>query len=390
MTSVASPAAQRTPWRGAPAVRLAEVVVFGVLPLLVLGYVFGQILFADLAVYAVFPYTVAADAILHWQSPYPALDDPDFLRGAGYVYPPLTAIVSTPLTLVSLEVAEVVVMVVLIAVAGATLAVVGVRDWRCYGVVFLWPPVLSAIQTGNITLVMALAAALVWRFRDRGRASGISLGLSLAAKLYLWPLGVWMLATRRYRAAIWSAVVAVTALTVTWAAIGFRGLVDYPSLLRRLSDMEDEWGFSVFSVALDLGVGESGARALWLACAIAVLAFAVLLGRRGEERGAFVLAVAAAIAFSPIVWLHYFALLLVVAAVAEQRLGLVWFAPLLLYGTNPAGDEIVPVLGNGTPLQNAATVAVAALTVGLAVRASLTPRAARSDRAGLSPQRAAA
>ena len=74
------------------------------------------------------------------------------------------------------------------------------------------------------------------------------------------------------------------------------------------------------------------------------------------------LAVAAVIAVSPIVWLHYFSLLLVIVAVAQPRLSVVWFAPLLMWGS----EEIT----NGTPFQNALTLAAAALTVILAVRAS--------------------
>ena len=65
-----------------------------------------------------------------------------------------------------------------------------------------------------------------------------------------------------------------------------------------------------------------------------LLAAVVVLARRGDERRAFVVAVAAALACSPIVWLHYFALLLVVVAVAEPRLGLLWFVPLAMWGSD--------------------------------------------------------
>ena len=73
-------------------------------------------------------------------------------------------------------------MALLAAGVVATLAVLDVRDWRCYGLAFLWPPVLSAIQTGNVTIPLALSAALVWRFRDRSTVSGVCLGVSMAAK----------------------------------------------------------------------------------------------------------------------------------------------------------------------------------------------------------------
>ena len=378
MSSLVAGARADARWRGTP-LRALELVLFGILPLLALGYVFGRVVVGGLDVYAVLPYTTAAHAILHGQSPYPALTDPDFLRGAGYVYPPLTAQASIPLTALPLPVAEVSMMVLLVGALLGTLWVLGVRDWRCYGMPFLWPPVLSAIQTGNVTLLMGLAAALVWRFRDRERASGAVLGISLAAKLFLWPLAGWMLATRRWRAALWCFVVAVGALAVTWGAIGFAGLTGYPTLLHHWSNYADDFAFSVYAVALDFGAGSLVARTLWLVLALAVVACSFLLGRRGDDRGSFVLALAAAIAFSPIVWLHYFALLVVVVAVLEQRLAPAWFVPLLMWVT--MDGAAVPAIGNGTPLQTVSTLAVAALTVLLAVRGgSFLPRQAPGAR----------
>jgi Glycosyltransferase family 87 len=368
-----------TRWRGTP-LRMAEFLLFGFLPLLALGYVFGRVVVGGLDVYAVLPYTHAAHAILHGQSPYPALTDPDFMRGAGYVYPPLTAQASIPLTALPLHVAGVSMMVLLVGALLGTLWILGVRDWRCYGMPLLWPPVLSAIQTGNITLLMGLAAALVWRFRDREYAAGAALGISLAAKLFLWPVAGWMLATRRWRATGSGIAVAVVALAVTWGAIGFAGLAGYPTLLHSWSNYADDFAFSLYAVALDFGATSFVARTLWLLLALAVIAFSFFLGRRGDEGGSFVLALAAAIAFSPIVWLHYFALLLVVVAVMEQRLGPAWFAPLLMWIT--MGGAAVPAIGNGTPLQTLTTLAVAALTVGLALRRPEWRRATREPVAG--------
>ena len=153
----------------------------------------------------------------------------------------------------------------------------------------------------------------------------------------------------------------------SWAVIGFDGFRRYPTLLRELSDGADEWGYSVYPLALDLGAGDAVARGLWVILAVGVLAASVVLARRGDERRSFILAVAAVIAVSPVVWLHYFSLLLVVVAVAQQRLGLVWFAPLLMWGS----EEIT----NGTTLQTLLTLAAAALTMVLALRAAPATRA---------------
>ena len=101
------------------------------------------------------------------------------------------------------------------------------------------------------------------------------------------------------------------------------------------------------------GLGSLGAGAL--ACV-------VLLARRGDERGAFIVSIAAALALTPIVWLHYFALLAVVVALAQSRLGLVWFVPL--------GMVLTPGSGQPTPFETSWTLAVAALTIALALRAS--------------------
>ena len=93
-----------------------------------------------------------------------------------------------------------------------------------------------------------------------------------------------------------------------------------------------------------------------------LLAAVVWAGRRGDERSAFILTVAAALALSPIVWLHYFALLLIVVALAQPTLGLVWFVPLAMV--------VTPGSGHPTPFETGATLAIAALTIALALRTS--------------------
>ena len=99
---------------------------------------------------------------------------------------------------------------------------------------------------------------------------------------------------------------------------------------------------------------------MWLGVGAGLLIGAVGLARRGDERRAFVLALVASLALTPIVWLHYFALLLVVVALMRSRLGLVWFVPLAMI--------ITPGSGNPTPFETSWTLAVAAVTIGLALR----------------------
>ena len=339
---------------------VTTVVALAFLPVLAMTLIFVNVARGGLVTDFEQAFYPAAEALLDGDDIYPELDDPVIAAGAAYVYPPLTAIATIPLTPLSVGVAGFVAMALLLATVLLTLYVLGVRDWRCYGLVLLWPPVISAIQTGNITIPLAFGAALSWRFRDHAWAGAASLGVSLAAKLILWPLLLWQAVTGRLRAAIASLALAVALVLASWAVIAFEGLRDYPDLLRRIQELEEAEGYTVYALAYDLGASSAVARALGLAVAVGLLLAVVVAGRRGEERRAFALAVAAALACSPIVWLHYFALLVITVAVAEPRLGAAWFVPLAMYASTGTY--------NGTTLQTAVTVAAAALTVVLAVR----------------------
>lgn len=341
--------------------RMVEVAVFGVLAVSVLCLIFIKVTRGGMVTDFENAFYGAADALRRGESPYVELDDPSFLGGEAYVYPPLTAIISIPFTVLSHQVAGIVVMALLVLTVVGILLTLGVRDWRCYGMAFLWPPIISAIQTGNITIPLALGASLIWRFRDRAPASAAAAGVTLAAKAILWPLLIWLGTTRRLRAAALSVIVGGTVLVVSWAAIGFAGVRQYPELLRRLRDVDEPFGYSVYALSLDFGTSDELARVLGLLLAVALLSAVVILGRRGDERRAFIVAMAAVLACSPAAWLHYFALLLVAVAVAEPRLGPAWFAPLAMYVSTGTL--------NGTTFQTAAVVLAAAVTVAAALRA---------------------
>jgi len=86
------------------------------------------------------------------------------------------------------------------AIVGA-LGVLRVRDLRCYALALLSIPVLQGFIWGNATLLLVPLVALAWRWRDRWGQAGIVVGLAVASKLFAWPLIVWLVGTRRYRAA---------------------------------------------------------------------------------------------------------------------------------------------------------------------------------------------
>src|SRR5205814_6286022 len=145
---------------------------------------------------------------------------------------------------------------------GLTLSVLGVRDWRCYGVTLLWYPVLQNFLIGSITSLLALGLAVLWRYRDDRRVATLVSATVIAAKVFLWPLVFWLAATRRWTTALYAVAVGIAAVAVSWALFGFAGLTSYPRLLDELSRLEAWKSYSAVAFGIMLGLSTGEARAL--------------------------------------------------------------------------------------------------------------------------------
>ena len=285
----------------------------------------------------------AAERLLDLSSPYPA-----------YGYPPLVAFLSVPFAL--LPSPEVLVTALMIACVPAALWLLGVRDWRCYVVAFLWGPVFNAVQTANVTLPIVLGAAVCWRWREQTRVTAVVGGLTAALKILAWPLLVWLAATGRKLAAVGLVVVAVGTTLGLWAVVGFSGLLSYPDSVDNLQGVEGERGYTFQALVADAGSAEELGTLLAALAALAALVGCVLYGRRGDDARSFALALVAALVASPIVWLHSFALLLAPVALLRPRLSWVWFVPATFWFYSEG-------TGNGAPWQTAATMLAAGVVV---------------------------
>ncbi len=303
----------------------------------------------------------AADRIVHGESPYPsALSAAALSAGHAFVYPPLSAEVLIPLTWVPRGVATALFTLALALALVATLRLVGVRDIRCYAAAFLWGPTLAALQTANLTLLLALATAGAWRLRDNRHGGPACTALAMAPKLLAWPLLAWAGGARRTGLAFRSLCAALFLTFLTWAAIGLTGLTSYPHVVHQVTRIESPGSYSVYALAREIGCGSTAADIVWLTTATALLVATVFVSRKDERRG-FVLAVAASLAFAPIIWLHYFALLLVPLAIARPRFDAAWLLPVALLGASGTG--------NGGVIRTIMTLIVAATVVA----ASLAP-----------------
>jgi hypothetical protein len=267
-----------------------------------------------------------ARAVLDGAAIYPEPTRDNIVLGNPAVYPPLFIIASVPLALLPVAAASWIWFCVLGACVFFAMWILGVRDWRCHVLAITSPVTIHGLFYGNLTVAMVLLVALAWRYRDRAPIAGLALGAAVAAKLFVWPLVVWLLLTRRFAAAAWAAGSGVVLVLGAWALIGFEGFREYPKLLRVVQDVYAERSISVSTVAGALGASVSVAVAVAALVAVACVGIAAWLVRREDgDRRAFAVLVAACVLASPIVWPNYAALLFVPIAVTWPRLAPVWF-----------------------------------------------------------------
>ncbi len=209
------------------------------------------------------------------------------------------------------------------------LRLLDVRDWRCFAAALVSWPFLFSLDLGAVGPLLLLGCAVAWRTRDRLWPPAIALASIIVAKLFPWPLAVWLLITKRFRAFALTVALGVVVTLAAWAAIGFAGMSEYPQMLSNLSYIQEARAVSLVAVLLAIGVPGGIASTLAIAAAAALLfvAWRVAQGPEGERR-AFGLAVMAALTASPIVWDHYLVLLFVPIALLSPRFSAMWFVPL--------------------------------------------------------------
>jgi hypothetical protein len=281
----------------------------------------------------------AAGKVLHATSPYVYDGDKTF------AYPPFAAWLLVPLHPLSGAAAAIVWTLLSVAMVVAALWLLELRDWRCYALALVFLSTRSAVHLGTIEPLLLLAIAAAWHWRDRVLGSSTAIGAAVVLKLFLWPLALWFAFTRRVRAAALAVGVAVALAFVGWAAIGFAGIGDYPHVLRRLADDESTSSYSVVALGVRAHLPLVAARVVSVLVALALLALAAWLARdrqrtpRERDVATLTITLAAAFAASPIVWVHYFLLLLVPLALLRPRLSLLWFVP---FAFQPLGEAAWP------------------------------------------------
>lgn len=314
-------------------------------------------------------YLPGAAAVADGASPYPeTLDGVDV--GLVYAYPPQLAFALTPLTALSEDAAVALTVIFSLAALMGALAILGVRDLRCYAVVVLWLPGWNTLQMGNLSAALLLLVACVWVFRETLWPLVLALATAISLKLFLWPLLVWGLATRRLLPVALSVAVGVATTLAAWAAIGFAGLASYPELLSMIAEQES---YSIAGMAAEIGLGHTVGRVAALVVGAALIGLCASYASRSDDERAFICALAAAFALSPVIWLHYLVLLIVPLALRRPHFSALWLLPIALW--------VCPRSENGDGLQPFVPALVVAVMLALLLvdrRDSRSPQAAQS------------
>ncbi len=278
-----------------------------------------------------------------------------------FVYPAPAAFLMAPFGALPWSVAVVAFTLSLVAALVLALRLLGVRDWRCHALALASLPMASSIMIGTLSPFIALGAAAAWRYRDRRFVVAAAIVGVVVTKIFLWPLVIWLVATRRFRTAATTVVLGIVLSVGCWGILGFDGLRDYPHRLGRVAGLEQDKSYSPFALFRLFDLSSGSARLAVLALTVAGLAaiMAVARGNDGDRRS-FLVALGIGLIASPIVWLHYLVLLVVPLALYRPRFSVAWLLPLA-YWFLPGQEN------HGSAGNIAVMLALTAVTLALAM-----------------------
>lgn len=293
--------------------------------------------FGDLSIYA-----AGGTAVLHGTPLYQLR----FAFGLRFTYPPFAALLFAPLTWLPVTAGRVLVSAAtLLALPVSSYLVLRLPPWPAqlgrgravqlalaFSAAAIWlEPERTNLKYGqvNVFLTTMVLLDLTWIERGRNRGLGGAL-IGVAAGIKLTPalFAVYLLATRRYRAAAtaaatFGATVAIAFALVPGDAARYWDLsfLD-PAHVGRIQNVANQ---SLLG-ALARVLGTLSVGPVWLPAAAAVggagIALAARAGRAGQAAHAFALCAVTSLLISPISWSHHWVLAvpaLLVAVVAATR-----------------------------------------------------------------------
>lgn len=321
-------------------------------------------------------YLGAAHAFLEgqpvYQLGYTGIDLP-------YTYPPITLPFLVPLTWlddrVALQAMNAAGLVAMLVAVWFTTKMLGYEGTRgrlglvaAIGAVLIWTePLQRNLELGQINIFVMLLVVADLALPGRSRLKGIGIGAATATKLLPGLFVIYLLLTRRFRAAF-VAMGAFAGLTLLGVIIQPGGSYDYWVTGRAfdshrvLMTFSPRYGGNQSLQGLTARMlGTDQQNTIWwmlsvMAIVVAGLALAVAAQRRGEEAMAIVVVGFTTLLISPVTWSHYWLWIGPMAAVlidAVRRspglarvlaggLAVAAFLPFLMWPARDRTGELIP------------------------------------------------
>ena len=262
-------------------------------------------------------------------------------------YPPFIAILSIPLTWLSLNnliigwfIFEV---GCLAAIAGMlTFLWKGRVDWiQAIFILFLllsWYPVMVDLLYGQLTILLAtlLLAALLALRKNHKILAGVIIGFSVAIKMFTWPLIIYFAVKKDWKALFSSILTTLGLNLVALIVLGFTPIMDYYlHVSMQVSAIYHGFlkNYSIWSIGYRLFEGSGltekdfisapplvdlPSAAPWVSAALAAafLVVGLIWAIRSKEVDiAYSILICVLVAISPIAWDHYYLMILICLAV---------------------------------------------------------------------------
>ncbi|MFE3261977.1 glycosyltransferase 87 family protein [Nocardia sp. NPDC059091] len=279
-------------------------------------------------------YRIAADRVVHGVSVY---DTPlhGHTRGVWeFVYTPFAALMFVPLAALHgaafTWVGGLANFLMLTGSVWAALSVLGYRRDRrmlivgptAAGLLLLCEPIRETMAFGQVNMLLLLLVLADMALPDSSRVKGVPTGIAAGIKLTPAFFILYLLVTRRFRAAATATGALVTTMVIGLAVLPKDSLTFWsggfadPSRVGAPENPDNESLRGMLARSLGLG---GGIQLLWLAAALVIIAVCLVLARRlsgtGRELPAVVLCGLTSTVVSPYSWIHHW----------------VWLAPLLIY-----------------------------------------------------------
>jgi alpha-1,2-mannosyltransferase len=250
--------------------------------------------------------------------------------GYGFTYPPFAALTMLPMAAVPWPVAIAISVVATTSVSLVLLywlvdPIARRRGWNRWfvlaiavGMAAAFEPMRETVNFGqvNMLLVFLVAADLLFLLRRGHPAAGVAIGLATAIKLTPGVFILYLLITRRFRAAAVAVATAAAATLFAAAVIPDASREFWTDALwntNRIGSQAFISNQSLNGFVARLHPAEPS-RALWLALVLITMAVWVFQVRRavkaGDELAGFAFTGIAGCLFSPITWIHHLVWLL--------------------------------------------------------------------------------